>query len=74
MLPMRFFPYLAVVCQDGHDAMMLTEYVVTRHYRAPEVHEQSLRFCSLAPESRRGGADGLQVHLRRALSQYLHAQ
>ncbi|CAE7648988.1 erkA [Symbiodinium sp. CCMP2592] len=23
--------------EDGHDAMMLTEYVVTRHYRAPEV-------------------------------------
>ena len=28
---------LAVWClKDGHDEMMLTEYVVTRHYRAPE--------------------------------------
>ena len=27
----------AIAPQDGHDELMLTEYVVTRYYRAPEV-------------------------------------
>ena len=42
------FPIIAgAPFQDGHDELMLTEYVVTRHYRAPEAQSQALeRFTS----------------------------
>ena len=42
------FPIIAgAPFQDGHDELMLTEYVVTRYYRAPEAQSQALeRFTS----------------------------
>lgn len=42
------FPIIAgAPFQDGHDELMLTEYVVTRYYRAPEAQSQPLeRFTS----------------------------